>query len=82
MKVLILTRGNTGLEEVGAIVLKDGQLIPEPKIRTLVELLDQPSYVYELGTELRITATNEPERFLRALANNAHGSLWAGEVEE
>jgi hypothetical protein len=82
MEVRIHTRGDTGLQELGAIVLKDGQLVPEPMVRALVELLAQSLYVYDQGIEIAITATKEPEKFLRALANNIHGSLWAGEVEE
>jgi len=42
MKVRIYAQRNTGLYELGAIVLKDGQLVSEPKIPALNNLLNEP----------------------------------------
>lgn len=84
MKVRIYSRKDDGEpEELGAIVLKYGQLVPEPKIPALTNLLSEPLLTYEGKERIFIESKNEPKRFLRALQRAVRGSyFWAGEVEE
>ncbi len=83
MKVRIYAQRNTGLEELGAIVLKDGQLISEPKIPALNVLLSEPLIIRGKTTRLLIDPENQPKMFLEALPMCVRGSyFWAGKVEE
>lgn len=83
MKVRIYAQRESGAELLGAIVLQGGQLIPEPKIPALVNLLADPLFLYENGKDVEIEASKEPKRFLEALPKAVRGSyFWAGEVEE
>lgn len=83
MKVRIYAQRDEGPEELGAIVLKDDALIPEPKIPALTNILKDPLFVYEQEDEVEIVAAKEPKKFLQALPKCVRGSyLWAGPVEE
>lgn len=83
MKVRIYAQRENGDEELGTIVLKDGQLVPEPKILALTNLLSAPLYVYENGKDLHIDPNKDREKFLKAMRRAVRGSyFWAGEVEE
>jgi hypothetical protein len=83
MKVRIYAQRNTGLEELGAIVLKDGQLVSEPKIPALNNLLSRPLIIYGKTTRMQIDPEGQPKMFLEALPMCVRGSsLWAGKVEE
>lgn len=83
MKVRIYAQRESGVELLGAIVLQDGQLIPEPKIPALTNLLAEPLFFYANGKDIEIDAAKEPQRFLEALPKAVRGSyFWAGEVEE
>ena len=83
MKVRIYAQRDAGEVELGAIVLKSGELVPEPKIPALTNLLSEPLYVYDKGKDVTIDPAKQPEAFLKALKRAVRGSyLWAGEVEE
>ena len=83
MKVRIYAQRETGPEELGAIVLEKGALLPQPKIPALTNLLNEPLMIYDKGKRIEIDAAKEPKRFLEALPKAVRGSyIWAGEVEE
>jgi hypothetical protein len=83
MKVRIYAQRDTGPEELGAIVLKDGQLVSEPKIPALNNLLSEPLIVYGKTTRILIDPEEQPKMFLEALPMCMRGSyFWAGKVEE
>ena len=83
MKVRIYAQRENGPQELGAIVLKDGTLIPEPKIPVLTNILRDPLFFYEQDEEVEVSAAKEPNKFLQALPKCVRGSyLWAGPVEE
>ena len=82
-RVRIYSRGQSGNpDELGAIVLKDGHLVPEPNILALTGLLHETLFVRYGGNNLEIDPEKEPELFLKLLKRALRGSyLWAGEVE-
>jgi len=83
MKVRIYAQRNTGLEELGAIVLKNGRLVSEPKIPALSILLSEPLIISGKTTRLLIDPAEQPKMFLEALPMCVRGSyFWAGKVEE
>ena len=83
MKVRLYAQRDEQVEELGAIVLKNGQLVPEPKIPALTNLLAEPLFLYDKGKDIEIDSEKEPKRFLEALPRAVRGSyFWAGEVEE
>jgi len=83
MKVRIYAQRDTGTKELGAIVLKDGQLVPEPKITALNNLLSEPLIIYGKTTRILIDPEGQPKMFLEALPMCVRGLyFWAGKVEE
>jgi hypothetical protein len=83
MKVRIYAQREDGPEELGAIVLKEGVLVPQPKIPALTNLLREPLIVYDKMKRVLIDSAKEPEKFLHTMPKAVRGAyIWAGEVEE
>ncbi len=85
MKVRFFRQRPNGSEEVGALVLRQGKLMPEPPDSIALNgILDEPPQVFqEDGPPKLIDHKAEPEVFLRALASVYHGTyFWASTVED
>lgn len=76
--------------EMGALVLRDGQIVPEPKdpkdtgaVRALGRLAKAQIHVLIDQQDRTIAPDKDPELFLDQLHRAYHGSyLWAGKVEK
>jgi hypothetical protein len=87
MKVRFYRQRPTGSEDVGALVLRDGLITPEPPDSiALNNILAKPliAYLYEENDRrIRIDPKTQPEKFLKALPTAIHGTyFWAGKVED
>lgn len=83
MKVPLYAQRESGVEDLGAIVLMGNELVAEPKTTALVNLLSEPLVICQGSEQFEIDPKKEPAELLKALPRAVRGSyFWAGQLEE